>query len=119
MSSTFSNRKIGEKIPATTLKPLREDTIVDDIFRIFIRNAKGDMTTLDASTTDTVKDVKVKVRKTSRVPWNMLRLYFQGEQLQDDRLLSDYNIQRASTLYLYFRYSWDGFSLEDARCCRN
>lgn len=103
MRSMLSSRKVFLK---TTLRPLQEDRTLDDnIFHIFVRNAKGEMTTLDISPSDTVKDVKVKVGRTNRVPSNMPRLYFQGEQLQDDRLLSDYNIKHESTLYLYFRLS--------------
>lgn len=115
MRSMLSTQKKAQKVLfKTTLRPLKEDrTLNDNIFHIFVRSAKGEMTTLDISPTDTVKDVKVKVRRTSRVPSNMPRLYFQGEQLQDDRLLSDYNIKHESTLYLYFCFSWDRLMLED------
>lgn len=70
---------------------------------IFVKTLTGRTIGLDVEPTDTIEDVKRKVQEYEGVPPACQRLIFVGQNLEDDRTLSDYNIQRRSTLHYVIR----------------
>ena len=68
---------------------------------IAVETLIGKKFTLDVTvTTDTVKDIKAMIEKKEKIPIHKQRLIFAGKIMQDDKLLSEYSIQRESTLHL-------------------
>lgn len=71
--------------------------------QIFIKGLTGKIITLDVESSDTIKNIKQKIENKENVKYDQLdklRLIFGGKQLESDKDLSYYNIQRASTLHM-------------------
>ena len=77
--------------------------IKKDVFMIFIKTLTGKTLVLYVAQKDTIAYVKFLVQIQEGIPPEEQRIVFAGKQLEDNRTIGDYNIEKENTLHLVLR----------------
>ena len=91
--------------------------LVKTSFRISVKPKRGQIIKLDVEATDTIDNLKERIQEATvregddfGILPEVQRLIFDGTQLEDDRTLSSYKIQKDSRI----RCMWDDVDLQNA-----
>jgi hypothetical protein len=75
---------------------------------VFVKNLSGSTWVFKVQPEDTIANLKDQIMERDGIPPDEQRLIFGGKQLENDRTLTSYNIQKDSIMHLLLRLRGGG-----------
>jgi len=113
----FKEKKLEDNLSLSNYNIQKGSTLhlvlrkLEDIYFIYIKTLSGKIISLEVNQSDDVKVVKEKIYKQEGILPSQQHLIYAGKKLKDNLPLSNYNIQKESTLHLILRLSLDKYTI--------
>ena len=75
--------------------------------QIYVKMLFGKTITIDVEPLDTIEIVKKKIQEKEGIPHDQIILSYKGEELNNDKTLADYNIQKEYSIHCVLKLSSD------------
>eukprot|EP01084_Bolivina_argentea_P025277 47004_1 len=83
----------------------KDESLTNDAaIQLIVKTLTGKTLTLNAEESDTVKTIKIKIENIENIPMEQQRLIFSKKTLENDKLLSYYQIKTNSILHLVSKF---------------
>ena len=76
-------------------------TVSASAMQIFVKTLTNKTITLEVEPNDSIDAIRVKIQEKEGIPPEKQKLFFAGKELENGKTLSDYNMQKESTIHLY------------------
>ena len=87
-------------------------------FSLFVKIYTGETIQIEAASTDRIEEIKMKVQHTVGTPAIFQSLVFAGHDMEDNRTLGDFNVQKESVLHMVPRKVLIFVDVEGGESCR-
>lgn len=70
---------------------------------IFVRGLEEESLLFDIEPSETLKELKSKIKQRNGIPTEFQRLIYSGKELQHENKLQDYGVYKGTTIHLVIR----------------